>query len=57
MPVEGKEAQGLETQLNQILQREGQGLVVSKGGELALLGKGRQLQDTELKHSCFLQRE
>lgn len=45
MHVEGKEAQ------------EGQGLAVSKRGEQAVLEKGRQLQDTKLKHSCFLQRD
>lgn len=38
--------------MNQILQREGQ-RVVSKGGELELLEKGRQLQDTELKQLLF----
>lgn len=36
MTVEGKEAQGLDAQLNQILQREGQGLVAGKGGELTI---------------------
>lgn len=57
MPVERKEAQGLEGWLNQIVQREGKGLAFGKGGELSPLEKGRQLQNTELKHSCFLQRE
>lgn len=39
------------------MQMKGQGLVVSKEDELADLEQGRQLQDTELKYRCFLQRE
>lgn len=39
------------------MQMKGQGLVVSKEGKLANLEQERQLQDTELKYSCFLQRE